>query len=93
MQGEASDFDIMDNDEQTQQKLIITEDENQFTHKRTTQARSSLYRLIARFRKNSEKADDIGGRTIFRFAAEVLSGLARAFKTYEKNVDDQNQTK
>ena len=56
-------------------------------------ARSSLYHLIVRFRKYSESADDIGGRTIFRVAAEVLGGLARAFKNYENNIDEQNQTK
>ena len=93
MQGEASDIDIMDNDKQGKHKLIISEDEKQFPHKRTTKARSSLHRLIVRFRKNAENADDIGGKTIFRFAAEVLSGLARSFKNYEQNIDEQSHTK
>ena len=78
----------MNSEKQDKPRLIISEGKDQFAGKSTTQARIPLYRLIARFRKNAENADDQGTTNIFRFAAEVLSGLVRVFKIYEKNVDD-----
>ena len=75
------------------EQLIISESENRNPHHRTTQARSQLYDLVAKFRKTAETADDVRTRTIFEFAAEIISGLVRAFRRHEDQIDQQDKKK
>jgi len=51
---------------------------------RTTEARSSLYNLIARFRTDAAKTDDKEAKSIFEFAAEVIAGLTRGFREFQE---------
>ena len=73
------------------QRLIISEYENKISQRRTTQARSQLYDLVAWFRKNAETSSDIGTRKIFAFAAEIISGLVRAFRQHEDELNEQDE--
>ena len=80
----------MNDDNNKRDRLIISENKSQNQRHRTTEARSQLYRLIARFRKDAENADDPRTRTIFAFAAEIITGLARAFRRHEDDANQQN---
>ena len=72
-------------------RLYISENEEKTTHKRTTEARSRLYRLIAQFRKNAEQTDDPRTRTIFEYAVEIMVGLVTAFRKYEDLIDEDEE--
>ena len=78
----------MANNPHDERPIVIIEDENRTPP--TTQARGVLYTLIARFRQDAAEAEDKRTRSIFEFAAEVISGLARAFKSYEEETQNQN---
>lgn len=54
----------------------------------TSRARQYLYDLIALFRKDAEESTDIQTQSIFEFAAEVIAGLARAFRQHEAEMSD-----
>ncbi|MFW5708822.1 MAG: hypothetical protein ACOCX5_01245 [Chloroflexota bacterium] len=50
---------------------------------RNVRSRRALYTLIVRFRRISNHAEDMETRTIYAFAAEVISGLTRALRQFE----------
>lgn len=62
------------------------------TRQRTNEARSVLYPLIARFRKDAAEANNQAVRSIFEFAAEVLAGLTRAFRQFEEEAETKPET-
>ncbi len=60
--------------------------------RRTIYARGKLYDLIAQFRREAASTDDPKARSIFEFAAEVVAGLARAFRDYEDTLEQPEET-
>jgi hypothetical protein len=56
----------------------------------TMEARSKLYDLITYFRKTASSTNDPKARAIFTFAAEVVAGLARAFRAFQKQLEVDN---
>ena len=71
-------------------KIMIKEREDPIAMQitRTSRARQYLYDLIALFRKDAEHSADIRSRSMFEFAAEVIAGLARAFRQHEAEMAD-----
>lgn len=47
-------------------------------------ARHTFYALIARLRRDADKINDQETKMLFEFTAEVLAGLARAFRQFEE---------
>lgn len=77
---------MTNDDDKRRPRLVITERES--STKPTSNARSSLYRLIARFRKNAQQADERTTQSVFNFAADILTGLTRLFRIHEKQHED-----
>jgi hypothetical protein len=75
---------------QKKRKIVIEErddpEDGQLTP--TTQARQYLYNLIAVFRKDAEESTDNRTQSFFEFAADVIAGLARAFRQHEAEMSD-----
>ena len=65
--------------------LIITErhDTEEMGLLPTTQARKSLYNLIAMFRKDAALSDDAQTSGLFTYAADTIARLARLFRAFE----------
>lgn len=72
---------------------MISKQENKLDIKPTSTARGMLYRVIARFRKNAENADDPKTRSMFEYAADVLTNLVRLFKEHEESTENQHTEK
>lgn len=59
--------------------------------RRTLKARSKLYELIVQFRMDAAEVDDPKANLLFEFSAEMLAGMARAFREYDENSEQPNQ--
>ncbi|MBZ0296560.1 MAG: hypothetical protein K8L99_28625 [Anaerolineae bacterium] len=53
---------------------------------KSLEARGQLYRLITSLRKDANQFKDPKSQTMFKMAAEVAAGLARAFRDFEKEI-------
>ena len=80
----------MNPQDQRRGRVMISEDDDSPKHRRTRQARSQLYRLIAQFRKDADSAEDPSTQAIFEYAAETVAGLASAFKRFDDQIERQN---
>lgn len=69
---------------------MTTEPGHQNAKNQTTRARGQLYVLIAQFRKEAQQTTDPEVSSLFATSAEVIAGLARSFREYENQQDDDN---
>ncbi len=80
--------DVNDNNEQVPDtETYNVDDESTLSleaQERTTEARSLLYNLIVRFRKDAAKTDDKEAKSVFEFAAEIIAGLTRGFRKFQE---------
>jgi hypothetical protein len=54
-------------------------------NRKTLKARSKLYELIVQFRMDASTASDPKAQMLFEFSAEVLAGMARAFREFDES--------
>ncbi|MCC6616372.1 MAG: hypothetical protein IT320_23060 [Anaerolineae bacterium] len=64
-------------------------------HSATIETRRLLYQLIAMLRRNARHANSVDNKALFDTSAEVVAGLARAFRAASKpdegkEVEDSN---
>lgn len=55
----------------------------------TLNACSKLYELIVQFRNVASTTEEPRAQALFEFSAEMLAGMARAFRTMEEEVSGQ----
>lgn len=82
----------MNSKDRNRQRLTIPQEEEKSEKRSVLKARSSLYRLIARFRKNARQADNVRTESLFTLAAELLGGLVRVFRSHEKQIEEEEST-
>ncbi len=69
--------------------MVLPSDHDQ-SRNQTTRARGQLYVLLTQFRKEAVQSNDAEVSGMFLTAAEVIAGLARSFREYERHTQPDN---